>query len=517
MTAAQLVEPLEPGASSGLRSATRGSVLNIVGALTTAVVGFVTVGVITNNYGQVGAGLFLSATALFTLASNGARLGGESSLTFFVSRLRANGQHGALKPLMRIALGSTLMAAGTATGIGLVMAPELSRLLTSDPGNVSTMTTTIRIFALAVPSFAVSQVLFGATRAFGTMRPSVWSGQIIRPVAQFLLVVVAVAVSAEIWPLAAAWATASLIATISVALWLRWRLRRDDWPPSPFRAAEYWRFAAPRSVTDLVASVLERLDILLVAYFLSESDAGIYGASSRLIVVSQLLMYATAQSMAPHISVAFMQGRHQQAKELLSTITAWNVALLWPLLIGLAFGAETVLGLFGEGFADGAAIVQVLALSLLVIIGLGVGDTMLLMAGDSVASLASHVIALTVMLVTSALLLPQVGLIGAAWAWALSRLTIRSLAAARVWYTSRIHVFGRPVILAAVVSTVSFVPTGFAVHHLIDSGWLAILAHLVAGGIIHIALSACFRRELQFAQLYGILSRRPQDEQETSR
>lgn len=493
---------------SEVRSAARGSVLNLVGAVTAATVSFITVGLITNNYGRAGAGLFFSATAAFTLAANGARLGAESGLTFFVSRLRADDGHGALRPLVITALGATAAAGSLLAVAGVVFAPRLARALTTESTNVETMTVMIRILAVAVPAFALGQALFGATRGFGTMRPSVLSGQVIRPLAQLAFVIIAIILTTGVWPLAAAWAAASVTATVPAAIWLRRRLANITKPRRPFPAFDYWRFTAPRALTDLLSAALERVDILLVAYFLSEGDAGLYGASNRLIVAGQLMMYATSQSMAPHLSAGFLQGRYDDAKSLLNTLTGWNVTLLWPVFLGLAFGADTVLQAFGDGFVDGTPVVRVLALSLLVIIGLGVGDTLLLMTGDSMASLLNHIVALTVMVVTSAVLLPTVGLIGAAWAWALSRVLIRGLAVIRVWQTGRVHVFGRPVVMAALIALMAHVPTGAAAHHLIDNGVAAIAVHALSGLAIHLVLAARFRNDLQFDQLLLVLARR---------
>lgn len=493
---------------NGVRSAARGSALNLAGATTAAVVSFLTVGLITNGYGRVGAGLLFSATAVFTLAANGARLGAESGLTYFVSRLRADGDQGALKPLMVIALGATA-AVGTLLGLaGLIVAPRLARGLVTEPKNLETMTMMIRILAVAVPTFAIGQALSGATRGFGTMRPSVLSGQVVRPLIQLVLVIVAVSVTAEVWPLAAVWAVASVAGAVPAAVWLRRRLALVTKAPSPFSALQYWRFTAPRALTDLVSSALERVDILLVAFLLSETEAGLYGASNRLIVAGQLLMYATAQAMAPHLSASFLQGRHDDAKALLTTVTGWNVSLLWPVFLGMTFGAETVLQAFGEGFTDGAPVVRVLALSLLIIIGLGAGDTLLLMTGDSMASLLNHAAALVVMVMTSIILLPRVGLIGAAWAWALSRVLIRGLAAIRVWQTCRVHVFGRPVVVAGLITLVAYVPTGVIVHHLVDNGVMALAAHIVIGLVVQSTLAARFRHDLEFDQLLFALARR---------
>ena len=92
------------------------------------------------------------------------------------------------------------------------------------------------------------------------MRPSVMTGQIFRPVAQLILVLTAIIVSAEIWPLAGAWAAASVMAAAIAAVWLWRRIHRRHYTPSPFDRVAYWRFSGPRAITDLVSSALERLD-----------------------------------------------------------------------------------------------------------------------------------------------------------------------------------------------------------------------------------------------------------------
>ncbi len=518
MTATAEASDQQQSGSDQVRQAARGSALNLVGALVAAVVSFVTVGIITNHYGQVGAGLFFSATAIFTLAANGARLGSESGLTYFVSRMRASGATGDLPELIRHAVGATVVVSATLALGGFLAAPDLAALLTSDADNTEAMTIMIRALSVGIPAFAASQALSGASRGFGTMRPSVMAGQIVRPITQLVLVITAAFVaSAGLVGVAIAWSTAAYMALIPILAWMVLRLRRRQLGESTLSLSNYWRFTGPRAVTDLVSSALERLDVLLVAYFLTEADAGLYGAAARLILVGQMMMFATGQSMAPHLSANFLTGRFDEAKQVLHTVSGWNVTLLWPAFIGLAFGAETVLQLFGAEFAEGSSIVVLLCIALIIIIGLGVGDTLLLMTGDSMASLINHIAALVVMIATSMLLLPNVGVIGAAWAWALSRILIRGLAVVRVWQTSRVHAFGRPVVVAAAIALAAYLPTGFAMHQLVGNGVVAIALHAIAGLAIQAALVFRYRHELDLDQLQNTLTRRSSNRKATER
>ncbi|MGI9598977.1 MAG: lipopolysaccharide biosynthesis protein [Acidimicrobiales bacterium] len=527
--------------------AARGTALNLAGAVIGAAVSFATVGLITNVYGKAGAGLFFAATAAFTLAANSARLGAESGLTYFVSRFRADQRHRAIPSLVRTAVVAT-GAAATALGlIGLVAAPQLSELLTDHVDSRNTATTMIRVLALAVPSFALSQAMFGASRGFGTMRPAVVAGQILRPVSQLILVAVVIVVTDDVWPLAVAWAVSSAITMVTIGGWLRRRLTKvadngeadhraadnaipdnrqsdngeaddgvADEEPDPVRSdrsraiasREYWRFTGPRAVADLLSASLERLDILLVAIIVGEVGAGMYGASNRLILAGQLMMIATAQSMAPLLSANFLKGRHDDAQRVLRTISAWNVTLLWPVFICLAFGARTALSIFGSEFTDAAPLVVVLSMAFLVVIGLGIGDTLLAMTGDSLASLVNHAIALAVMIGVAVTLLPTVGIVGAAWAWALSRVTLRALAVGRVWQTKRVNAFGRPLLTAMAVAASAYVPIGLVSRAVFGETVAAVAVHVTAGAVVQLALLTRFRKQLELDQLLATITRR---------
>ncbi|MEM7275910.1 MAG: polysaccharide biosynthesis C-terminal domain-containing protein [Actinomycetota bacterium] len=498
----------EPAAGSVDRAA-RGTALNLAGSVVVAVVSFVTVGVVTNVHGQRGAGVFFAATAAFTLAANGARLGAESGLMFFVSRLRADGRQRELRSVIRTALVATGAVTVVLAIAGVGLAPTISGLIAEQPRYRDTATTMVRVLAVAVPTFALSQVMIGASRGFGTMRPSVVAGQLVRPVTQLTFVVVATVMSDEVWPLAVAWALSSVLTMGTIGTWLRRRLRRVDvhGDPAPLDRGRYWRYTGPRAVADLLSAMLERLDILLVAFLIDEAAAGVYGTSNRLILAGQMMMVATAQSMAPLLAANFLHGRHDDAQRVLRTISGWNVTLLWPVFLGLAFGAETALSVFGPEFSAAAPLVVVLSLAFLVITGLGVGDTLLLMTGDSIASLINHAIALAVMVGAALILLPTTGIVGAAWAWALSRVTLRVLAVVRVWHTRRVHAIGRPVLTAAAVALAAYVPSGLLAH-LVTDDWPAVAAHAALGGATQLVLVRIWRDALQIDQLLAVLTRR---------
>lgn len=507
--------PSESGDRAG--HAARGTALNLIGSIVGAVIGFVTIGLVTNRWGQAGSGVFFAATALFTLAANGARMGSESGLTYFVARLRADERHASVPAVIRVALAATASVAVAVAVAGVAAAPLLGHLVTDssatdDPSGYRDAVTMLRILAVAVPTFSLSQALLGASRGFGTMRPAVVSSQLVRPVSQLALVLAVMLTTDSLAALALAWAVSSTVTLISIGWWVRGRVarigRRHPGPTEPGVKGRYLRFSVGRAGADLVSAALERLDVILVASLLGQSAAGLYGASGRLILAGQLLMIAAAQSTSPLLTASFVGGRDDEARDLLRTVTAWNVSLLWPLFICLGFGAETVLRVFGPEFTEGASLVVVLSVAMVVIIGLGSGDTLLTSTGDSLASLRNHVAALVVMVGSAVVLLPAVGLVGAAVSWALSRLTLRGLATVRVWRTRSVHALGRPVLLAGGAALAAYVPTGIGAVVALGPGLAALVVNTMGGGLIHLVLLARLRQELELDRFLSTLTRR---------
>ncbi len=487
--------------------AARGSALNIVGVAVSAVANFATVTVVTNAYGAVDSGVFFTAIALFSLAAASARMGGESSLVFFIARLRADQRHSAIESVVRTAVLATIAVSLLLSIIGFTLSEALAGLLIDDELQTNQLATMIRVLALAAPFFALSQVLCGASRGFGTMRPSVLSNQIIRPVTQLVLVAIAAAAAMQVSSLAYAWLVAAVASMTPVALWIYRRVARSetDERHGLFDSGEYWRYSGIRAVADVVAAALERLDLLLVAYFLTEADVGVYGAAGRLILIGQLIMFATSQALAPHMSAGFRLGRSDDVNQLIRNFAAWNVLALWPAFLLLLFEAETLLQLFGDDFAEGVVVVRVFAVAMMIIVGLGFGDTLLLMTGHSLASLVNHIVALILVIVLSVGLIPPLGLLGAAIAWAASRITLRLSAVGWVWRSDGVHGLSPRLMAAMLITVASYAPLAWVTGQLGGNSLVRLIILALGGFMVQCVLCLIFRRTLAFDQLSGIV------------
>jgi O-antigen/teichoic acid export membrane protein len=159
--------------------------------------------------------------------------------------------------------------------------------------------------------------------------------------------------------------------------------------------------------------------------------------------------------------------------------------LTWPFYILVAIYASTLLGLFGSEYEIGAAAVVVLSISVLVGAGFGPVDILLVMMGKSSWSLWNTAAALAVNIALNLLLIPRIGIIGAAISLATSRIVANSLPLAQLIHLARLHPFGRRWINAVAMSSLTFALVGFLAHLFLGSTLGSFLAAVALGSVIY--------------------------------
>jgi O-antigen/teichoic acid export membrane protein len=261
------------------------------------------------------------------------------------------------------------------------------------------------------------------------MRPTVAIEKIFRQVAQVGGVLAASLFTTDPVGLALAWALPYLIGLVVAGVWYRRiaaRLRRGL-ADTRALAREFWRYTAPRAVAQICQTALQRADIVLIAALASPRDAAIYTAATRFMVIGQLGTQAVQQAMQPTVSRLIALDDREATARVFAGCTTWTVALTWPVHLSVAAAAPIYLSLFGSGYAGaGQYATVILALAMLLATGTGPVDVMLLMAGRSGLSLVNSAVSLVVDLALDAVLIPWLGVTGAAIAWA-AALAVRNL------------------------------------------------------------------------------------------
>jgi O-antigen/teichoic acid export membrane protein len=491
---------------AGLAGLARRGLISLVGSGVSAVAGVLVVLAVTRTLPADTAGTFFALTSVFLIAEMVARLGTGTGLVWAISRARAVGLRHSLGDLLRVAL-VPVFALSLALGAALfVAADEVARLLgDGDPGTALA----VRILAVLLPLTTASDSLVAATRGSGAILPTVLIDRIGRPLVQLAAVVLA-ALGGSLAVLCAAWALPWVLSALLAAWWLarvqhRSAARATAAEPAAAEAAapeeshrpwrEFWTFTGPRAVTTIVQLALQRMDIVLLTLLAGPAPAAIYTAATRFLVVGQVINQGISTVTEPRISRLLAREDRAAAAAVYQTTTAWLVLLCWPMYLLVAAFAGPITSLFGPGYDAGAPVVVILACTMLVASGVGTVDVLLIMGGRTRWNLGNSLAALAVNIGLDVLLIPDLGIIGAAVGWSAAILVNNLVPLAQVWRFLGLHPFGRAGALAMTLALVCFGALPLAARAAFDSH-VAVAGAAVVGLVLYLAGAWRGRRTL---------------------
>jgi O-antigen/teichoic acid export membrane protein len=265
--------------------------------------------------------------------------------------------------------------------------------------------------------------------------------------------------------------------------------------------AEFWRFTAPRALQGTFQVVILWLDILLVGAIVSRYAAGVYAAVSKLAMVGTFVLEGNRLAIGPQLSALMARREYDRAAALFQTATRWLMLASWPLYLAFAIFPAVVLGIFGTRYTAGAAALAVLSLAMLVNLGTGNVTVVLLMGGKSSWSAINAGAALIVNIGLNLLLLPHIGILGAAIAWGASIIVDNVTAMIELRFVLGLAPFGPGYGLAAALTVGCFGTTGLAVRAVLGETLPALVLALAVGMAAFAAVLYAARAPLQLATM----------------
>lgn len=356
-------------------------------------------------------GTYALAMAVIQIAETAALAGLDSAL------LRYGGMHGD-DTEARLRLIGFALKAGMGFSLGVTLLLELSAGLLSGLLNGGRLLElAISCYALAVPFNAASMLYGHAMQASGTIRPKIVATQVLSPVLLLLLTVGLNALSgrdaALLLPLALSAALAFL--------WIRPRLAgTTGLRPGDVRGAgvqlPVLSYALPFMLVSLFSMASHWLDVVMLGIFTDPSTVGLYHPAARTAGLVRAVLPAFAGMAAPLFAELHAAGRIEELGRTYRLVTRWMVTVaVPPVLLFLCFPAEVLL-VFGAHFTAAAPVLLLLSAASLVQALFGISATLLAMAGHARLSLLNALLALLLQAGLNLLLIPSMGIEGAALA-----------------------------------------------------------------------------------------------------
>lgn len=506
-----------PVLSGEITSAARGSVINLTAMVLGAILTFGLTVLVSRWLQPSAAGGFFELVSLFTILSYTLYLGADTGLLRWIARARAVGDLANTRRIVGIALIPVLAIGAVAAAAAWMLAPGIARVFLHGMVPAEAIFD-VRFIAPLVPLGALSAVILAGARGFGRTWPYLVVTGLGQPVLRIAFVLCALVMGWGLRGVLIGWSLPVVLGLVA-SWYVLARLIKTDVPissrammlsPEPRSqrgargerlAAEFWRFAAPRGFAGAFQIVVIWLDILLVGATLLSYAAGVYAAVSRLALVGTFALEATRLAIGPQLSALMARHESDRAAHLHQTATRWLVLASWPLYVMLAIFPVTVLGVFGHRYTAGAASLAVISLAMLVNLGTGNVTVVLLMGGKSSLSAYNALSALIVNVALNLILLPRIGIVGAAIAWAASIVVENVAAAIEVWLMLKIGPFGKGYWLAAATSVGCFVVPALGLRVLLGQTLLAPAVAAIVGLAIFAGVLYALQDRLRITEL----------------
>ena len=308
--------------------------------------------------------------------------------------------------------------------------------------------------------------------------------RILRPGLQVVLVAVAATTLGDASALAIAWAAPYAVAAVLAARALVVAMPRGGRSTAAVPAdlgRDFWRFTWPRAVARIAQVAIQKADIVIVAWLISPTAAATYTVATRFVVFGQLASQAVSSVVQPRFTAILLERDDAALGKVFTISTCWSVLLAWPVYLAVAAAPSGYLGWFGDAYTvrEASLVAVVMAASMLVAVASGPVDTLLLMAGRSGWSQPNTLAALAVDVGLCLLLIPRLGIVGAAVAWGVAVSFRCALATVQLRIDVRLAPDLRTIGLAAALPVVCLALPLLVLHQTRSLGpgvWLAATA-----------------------------------------
>jgi len=313
----------------------------------------------------------------------------------------------------------------------------------------------------------------------------------------------------------AAWGAPMLLGLIPLYLWLR-RLgkkagvrlgrggSRQTAPGTPGK--EFWFFAVPRGVASIFQIGQDRVGILLVGALSTAARAGVFAAAARWLIAGSVFSGALNLGIQPTMAEHLARQDYARAGRLYQVTTGWVVLVAGPMYLVMSIFPAILLRPFGHGFQDGAPALTVLAIGAYAAAATGSVTVILLMGGKSSWNLFNTGVALGATVVIGILLIPHLGLIGAAISIVAGLLIANVLPLIQVHRFYGMHPFGQGLWVAIAASLGCFAMIGVPIRLVMGQSLPAVLIYAVVSCSTYVLVIWLKRDALQLTRLSGIAS-----------
>lgn len=470
----------------------KGGGITLAGKMFNNAIRLVTAFLLARLLGAEQYGMYQLSLNVITLVAGLVLLGFDRALTRFMAIAVARREEGKIWGILQLGIGIPLfLSVLTSTGLFFLSYPIAEQLF-----NDVRMAPLLQIVSVFASFSALSDVLIGAVRGFKNMQYPVIAKFVVQPVVKLILVGVIALLGINVWHAVFIFG----IGELATALLLLYFLNQLFSLQRPIHSAqrnlrEMVAYAIPDWLAGLLTTFRINIQALLIGTLGTIAGVGVFAVADQLNRIGHDFYTSINTSADPYIAELHDTGKTKELGQLYQTATKWSLTINLPFFLTFMLFPNQILSIFGESFVGGATALIILAWANLVDVGTGMCGTILSMTGHTKLKLVNNIVSISLSIGLNILLIPRLGIVGAATSALLVYVALNFIRILQVYYLMRLTpynlTFLKPVLAAAIAFGAIFaLKTWVPVENIFLVGvYAAVLVAIFAGLIWLMGLS----------------------------
>lgn len=412
------------------------------------------------------------ALSVFMLTSTVTLLGLVQGVPRYVSRMdAASGRRG-----IWVSGGVVALTIGCLTGFGLWIAVEpMAGVLTESDEAIGLF----RLLAVTVPLFAVFRIGVAAIRGHENTRFRIYTQDLLYPISR--IVVITLLLAGGVGIAAVGYGYITSVALSVVATYLLLSRIEPLVGNAQVQIQKLVRFSLPLAISTVLAQLLTRTDSLMLGYFRSSREVGLYGSAYPLASTMVIILGVFGYLYLPLVSRLDSSGENERVETVYQITTRWVYILTFPVFLTFAVLPGDVIGIvFGGEYTAAGSALAILAVGFFTNAAFGRNRETLSALGTTRFVLYTNAIGFTVNLGLNLVLIPLYGYIGAAVASATSFAALNLGAYALLRRYHDVSPFSGTMIRIGITLPVILLPLAYGLSRFVSITYVTVVPFVVA-------------------------------------
>lgn len=372
-------------------------------------------------------------------------------------------------------------------GIGIFV----GRRLIADVMGSQELAMVLLLFIPVLVFFPFSRLFLGILRAEGKSIPTVLSKDLLSRVIAFAGFLVLTSLVSPYIGAITYWNGIAFSMCVLTGLASFRYLRNADLRWTSIQSETFgslWAFSWPLIISTSFAMFLSYVDIIMIGYFLSERDVGLYRAIQPLRQVTLFLLTSIVFLYLPICSRYFDRDNYTRLNELYTTATKWVTLGTFPFVVVFAmYSSDVIRVFFNSAYTSAAPTLSILIVGMFLRAVVGPTGETLKAINQTRIELYASLAGLIINIIINIILIPTYGIIGAAIGATFGFLAFNAIELYTIYQVTGGHPFtlntAKPLVVAIPVSCLIWIPLGeirLGLFMLIGIGFIMTIVMIIA-------------------------------------